>query len=404
MKKYCNITPEGTRDLLFEECIAHRNVEHMLAAVFESRGFQEVITPGLEFFDVFSLDCAGIPQESMYKLTDHKGRLLVLRPDSTLPIARMTATRLQNEGKPLRLYYTQTVYRNNPSLMGRSDEVMQTGIELLGASGKRADLEVMVTAIEALSRCVPDFRMELGHAGFFRSLANQLPISDEIREDIRLSIESKNYSALDTILDRLEQTPAVLAIRRLPRLFGGEEVLQQAAELCPSEDTMRTLDYLKELYLALREMGLGEKLIIDLGLVQRNDYYSDIVFSGYVEGSGDAVLTGGRYDHLLEAFGAPMPAVGFGINVDALTKLMLESGNVQTRKPADVLVHGDDGFEMKALKHSAFLLKGGLRCENSVFTDRQEALQYARKKRIPRVDYVSDHIETVSVWEKGGKG
>lgn len=339
----------------------------------------------------------------MYKLTDHKGRLLVLRPDSTLPIARMTATRLQNEKRPLRLYYTQTVYRNNPSLMGRSDEVMQTGIELLGASGKRADLEVIVTAVEALSRCVPDFRMELGHAGFFRSLASQLPISDETREDIRLSIESKNYSALDTILDRLEQTPAVLAIRRLPRLFGGGEVLQQAADLCSGEDTVKTLGYLKDLYLALREIGLGEKLIIDLGLVQRNDYYSDIIFSGYVEGSGDAVLTGGRYDHLLEAFGAPMPAVGFGINVDAITKLMLESGNVQTRKPADVLIHGDDGFEMKALKHSAFLLKGGLRCENSVFPSRQEALEYARSKKIPRVDYVSENVQTVSVWEKGGK-
>ncbi|MFQ9952625.1 MAG: ATP phosphoribosyltransferase regulatory subunit, partial [Clostridium sp.] len=216
-------------------------------------------------------------------------------------------------------------------------------------------------------------------------------------------IESKNYSALDTILDRLEQTPAVLAIRRLPRLFGGEEVLQQAADLCSGEDTVKTLGYLKDLYLALREIGLGEKLIIDLGLVQRNDYYSDIIFSGYVEGSGDAVLTGGRYDHLLEAFGAPMPAVGFGINVDAITKLMLESGNVQTRKPADVLIHGDDGFEMKALKHSAFLLKGGLRCENSVFPSRQEALEYARSKKIPRVDYVSENVQTVSVWEKGGK-
>ena len=61
MKKYCNITPEGTRDLLFEECIAHRNVEHMMTSVFESSGFQEVITPGLEFFDIFSLECAGNP-------------------------------------------------------------------------------------------------------------------------------------------------------------------------------------------------------------------------------------------------------------------------------------------------------------------------------------------------------
>lgn len=394
MKKYCKITPEGTRDLLFEECIVHRNVEQMLASVFQARGFNEVITPGLEYYDVFSLGSVGIAQEFMYKLTDHKGRLMVLRPDSTLPIARLTATRLQNELKPLRLYYTQKVYRNNPSLMGRSDEVLQSGIELLGASGRRADLEVMTIAVEALSRCAPDFRIELGHAGFFRELANQLPVSDELREDIRTSIESKNYAALDTILDRLEQTPAVLAIRRLPRLFGGEEVFEEAAALCGNSAAAEKLAYLQELYHALTELGLGEKLIIDLGLVQRTDYYSDIVFSGYVEGSGDAVLTGGRYDRLLEAFDAPMPAVGLAINVDALAKLMLESGNVQPRKPADVLVHGADSFEMKALKHSAFLMKSGLKCENSIFSNMEEAISYARQRKIPRVDIVGDRIET----------
>lgn len=398
MKKYWKLTPEGTRDLLFEECLARRNVEGKLAAIFSSRGFHEVVTPGLEYYDVFSMDSVGIPQESMYKLTDHKGRLLALRPDSTLPIARMTATRLQNERLPLRLYYTQTVYHSHPSLTGRSDEIMQTGIELLGASGRRADLEVITTAVEALSSCVQDFRIELGHAGFFRALADQLPVTKEMREDIRLSIESKNYSALDMILDRLEQTPAVLAIRRLPRLFGGDEVFDDAALLCgESEQAKKTLEYLKELYRSLAALGLGEKLIIDLGLVQRNDYYSDIIFSGYVEGSGDSVLSGGRYDGLLQAFDAPMPAVGFGINVDALTKLLLDGGNVQPRKPADVLVHGDDGYEMHAMNHAAFLRKGGLRCENSVFPTREEAQAYACENRIGRIDFVCEHVETVQL-------
>lgn len=397
MKKYCKITPEGTRDLLFEECIAHRNVEHMLTSVFQSRGFNEVITPGLEFYDVFSLGSVGIGQEFMYKLTDHKGRLMVLRPDSTLPIARLTATRLQNEIKPIRLYYTQKVYRNNPSLTGRSDEVMQTGIELLGASGKRADLEAITTAVESISRCVPDFRIELGHAGFFRALANQLPISDDVREDIRTSIESKNYSALEIILDRLEQTPAVSAIRSLPRLFGGEEIFAQAASLCANSEACKPLDYLQELYHSLSILGLGDKLIIDLGLVQRNDYYSDIVFSGYVEGSGDAVLTGGRYDNLLEAFDSPMPAVGFGINVDALTKLMLDRGNVQPRKPADILVYGDDGYEIKALNHCSFLMKSGLRCENSIFQTREETIAYAKERKIKRIDFVNDNVQTMQL-------
>lgn len=398
MKRYCKIIPEGTRDLLFEECIAQRTVEHLLASVFQAHGFHEVVTPGLEFYDVFSLGSVGIPQEFMYKLTDHRGRLMVLRPDSTLPIARLTATRLQNESKPLRLYYNQTVYRNNPSLMGRSDEVTQSGIELLGVSGRRADLEVMVTAVEALSRCVPDFRIELGHAGFFRALAARLPITEELREDIRTSIESKNYSALDLILDCLEPTPEVLAIRRLPRLFGGEEVFEEAASLCGnSEQAKSTLAYLRELYHALSGLGLGENLIIDLGLVQRNDYYSDIVFSGYAEGVGDAVLTGGRYDNLLQAFGASMPAVGFAINVNALTELMLSSGNVQPRKPADVLVHGLDGYEIKALKHAAFLMKSGLRCENCILSTKEEAVHYAQIQKIDRVDLVGDRVETINL-------
>lgn len=236
------------------------------------------MTPGVEFYDVFSNPAAQIPQENMFKLSDSKGRLMVVRPDSTLPIARMTATRLQNEVLPIRLYYNQRVYRNNRGLTGRSNEVMQTGIELLGISGKRADLEIITTAIEALTRCVPDFRIELGHAGFFKALLNKLPVSDNEREDIHSFIEAKNYSALNSFLDTLEQTKAVAAIRRLPRLFGGEEVLNEASELCDDKDALRPLEYLKEIYDCLTKFGLGERLMIDLGLAQRNDYYSDIVF------------------------------------------------------------------------------------------------------------------------------
>ncbi len=399
MKKYCKTIPEGTRDLLFEECGAQRHIEHELAGVFQARGFQEVMTPGLEYYDVFSLPAAGIPQELMFKLTDHKGRLLALRPDSTLPIARLTATRLQDQPHPLRLYYIQKVYSNNPSLTGRSNEVLQTGIELLGAGGMRADLEVLSMAMEALASCVPDYRIELGHAGFFKALAARLPVGDDLREDIRVSIESKNYAALDSILDKLEQTDAVRAIRRLPRLFGGEEVFEEAAALCGE---CQPLDYLKKLYRALASMGLADKLMIDLGLVQRNDYYSDIVFSGYVEGSGDVVLSGGRYDNLLESFGAAMPAVGFGINVDALTRLAMSRGGWHS-KPAPVLVHGDEGFEIKALNHAAALRRCGVRCESSVFSTREQALQYARAQGMERVEFVGAAVETVAVKEDAAR-
>ena len=228
MGTYSKLTPKGTRDILFEECAAQREARRRLSQVFSLRGYHEVLTPGLEFFDVFNLPGAAIPQQEMYKCTDNQGRLLVLRPDSTLPIARMAASRLQQRQKPLRFYYGQTVYRNSPDLSGRNDECAQMGIELMGAQGLRADLEVIAAGVEALSTCVENFRVEIGHAGFFRALADQLPLSQGAREQLRTTIESKNYAALSELLDPLEPTPAVEAMRRLPRLFGGQEVLAQA--------------------------------------------------------------------------------------------------------------------------------------------------------------------------------
>jgi ATP phosphoribosyltransferase, regulatory subunit len=396
MKKYHKITPEGTNDLLFEDCLARKHVEKKLTEVFSSRGFHEVVTPGIEFYDVFHPEFSGIGQEIMYKTTDRRGRLIVMRPDSTMPIARLTATRLQNQPKPVRLFYTQPVYRNNPGLTGRSDETVQTGVELLGASGIRADLEVIATAVEALGKCVSNFRLELGHAGFFRALAEQLPVSDDIREDIRQAIESKNYAALDAVLDELPDSAAVTAIRRLPRLFGGEEVFAEAAPLCGDERSARTLDYLHELYRSLTELGLGQKMIIDLGLVQRNNYYSDIVFSAYVEEFGDAVLLGGRYDNLLGLFDLPMPAIGFAVNVDALSRILLKSGEAPAVQPAEILVHGESGYEIKALRYASDLAEQGRRCETSVFQTREEALAYAKTCGIRQVVFVGGTAGTAT--------
>lgn len=396
MKNYSKITPVGTKDLLFEECLANRTVSSILGNVFSHRGFHEVLTPGIEFYDLFSEEISGIPMEYMFKMSDSKGRLMVVRPDSTLPIARMVTTRLKNEQHPIRLYYNQRVYRYNPGLTGRSNEVMETGIELIGAKGKRADLETITTAIEALSKCVPDFRIELGNAAFFKILAQKLPVSDSEREEIRIFIESKNYSALNSVLDSLEQTQAVNIIRRLPRLFGGIEVLDEAYKLCDDESALKTLEYVREIYNDLLKLGLGDRLIIDLGLVQRNDYYSDIVFSGYVVGSGEPVLIGGRYDKLLDHFDAPAPAIGFGINVDALAAVMLERGNIPHKKTADILIHSKSGYEIDAIRYASTLSEANILGENSVFETEEEALAYARYKGIKKLAVVGEEIKTIN--------
>ena len=385
MKKFTKITPEGTKDFLFAECSAMDDVCGKIEAVFTTRGFKKVITPAVEFYDVFSLPCSGIEQEAMYKTTDNKGRLLVMRPDSTLPIARMVSTRLKNSLLPVRLYYKQAVYRSHPTLTGRTSENMQMGVELLGVQGIRADLEVLTTAVSAVSAVASDFRIELGHAGVFDALSDNLSIDEAYKEKIRVSIEGKNYSALNNLLDKLAPCKAVSAIRSLPSLFGGEEVFEKALDVCKGTKAVEALEYLHTLYKSLLPLDLGEKLIVDLGLVQRNDYYTGIVFSGYISGIGDAVLSGGRYDELLGEFDLPMGAAGFAIDTDAVTMKILSEGAISYSDNPDVLVYAKDGNEMRAIAMVNELNKDGVKAQFSVLPTLEATKAFADERGIAEV-------------------
>lgn len=388
MKKYLKVTPEGTKDFLFAECSAMDDICGKIEKVFTDGGFKKVITPGIEFYDVFSMPCSGISQEDMYKSTDNKGRLIVVRPDSTLPIARMVSSRLKNSIMPVRLYYKQAVYRNNPTLTGRRNEFMQMGVELLGVKGKRADLEILTTAIKSIMSVADDFRIEIGHAEVFNSLINELDIDDSYKEKIRVSIEGKNYSALNNLLDKLDSSNTVSAIRSLPSLFGGEEIFEKAKTICAETKAIPALEYLYEIYKNLSMLGLGDKLIIDLGLVQRNDYYTGVVFSGYISGIGDAVISGGRYDELLSEFDAPMGAAGFAIDTDAITIKHLTDNNTSYSDIPDVLVFAQDGKEMEAINETDKLVQSGVNARFCVLETIEEAKEFAEKMGILEIKII----------------
>ena len=190
------------------------------------------------------------------------------------------------------------------------------------------------------------------------------------------------------MLDKLEETPAVNAIRKLPGLFGGEEVFDKAAEIFRGTEAMKSLEYLKELYRELSTLNLKNKLSIDLGLVQRNDYYNGFVFCGYVEGFGDAVISGGRYDSLLERFDAPMGAAGFAINVNALAQIYLDDEKVDYDEKPDVLVFANEGNEMKAIKHTSDLINTGKKAQFCVLDSLEKAKEYAEKRGIENIEII----------------
>lgn len=386
MKNYSKITPEGTKDYLALESRAIRCAEKRLSSVFKSKGYEKVMTPTIEFFDVFNRDSSGYNPEDLYSLTDSYGRLLVLRPDSTLPIARLVSTRFRNARLPLRLYYNQNVFLRQKNLTGRSDETVQSGIELMGAYGLRADSEVITTAVEAIESCTAaDFKLEIGHAGFFKELCKKLDVDNELTDEIYDCVESRNFVSLNNILDKIGTNSVTDCIRNLPRYFGGLEVIEKAREIDLGDEGKKCLDYLKELYILLCNAGLGDKIVIDLSLVNRTNYYTGIIFKGYLQGSGVSVVSGGRYDSLGSEFGRDMPSTGFGIETGTLAGVMLSRNELDEEKLPEIVVFGEDGFVVDAIAYSKKLREEDIYCEISTFPTADETREYARSKGIKKL-------------------
>ncbi len=394
MRRYDLITPEGTRDYLFEECYVKRAAEAEIHAIFKRMGYAELITPGLEFYDVFDLNSRYFPQEELYKLTDSKGRLLVLRPDSTMPIARVVATRLKDAMLPLRLFYNQPVYRFEPSLKGRSDEIVQTGIELIGSASRMADVEIISAAVSVLSSVGVNYSLELGDVGIFRELMHSLNATPAQKEEIRSLIEEKNYPALNDLLDHMGDNRITKALKKLPTLFGGEEVFDKAAALFQDARIEMLLQQLKELYLEICELNQNGKITVDLGLVNKTDYYTGLVIKGYLEGCGEEVLSGGRYDKLLSEFGYDIPAVGMAVNVDAVASAAAKLCKPQLPTP-DVLVAAADGYEAQAVAVAEKFRREGRIVEHALFSDMELVHEYARDKNIGKIIIVSEEITEV---------
>lgn len=202
-------------------------------------------------------------------------------------------------------------------------------------------------------------------------------------------MEQKNFVALNSVLDTLGGDRVAETIRNLPRMFGGSEVIEKAMTLCKSDKAQSSLNYLDKLYKKLGGASGGDNLIIDLSLVHRSNYYTGIVFRGYTEGSGAPVLQGGRYDGLIKEFGEDLPAIGFGVQTDDLARAALMRGEIEPQKASEVLVFGEDGYELAAVNLVRELSQKGVKSENSLCESRDEALKYAKERGIKKLFVIS---------------
>jgi ATP phosphoribosyltransferase regulatory subunit len=305
--------PSGTRDVLPDEMRELRAVTDRIRDVFEQAGYGEVATPALEYESTFArTDMAG--SRPAYRVFDEQGNVLVLRPDMTIPIARLVATRYAGSEPPLRFCYFAHAYRGVRPQRGQSREFLQAGVELIGSPGSKGTAEALSVLCAALDAAgLETYRIGLGDAALYPALLEALGVAPEQREIILAELVEGDFVGVEREVRALGLAEDVVALLlRVPQTRGGVEVFDGLeGALHDALGGMRDV-------LALLAPEVAARIIFDLGLVRSIGYYTGAVFQVYDPAYGVPLGSGGRYDELLGEFGRPLPAVGFALNVERL--------------------------------------------------------------------------------------
>lgn len=327
-------TPEGVRDIYNSECRKKLTVQETLHDMLRVYGYQDIQTPTFEYVDVFREEIGTISTRELYKFFDRDGNTLALRPDITPSIARAAATLFESEDFPIRLCYVGNTFINHSSYLGKPKENTQLGAELIGLDSIEADAEMIAMVVDGLKKVgLMEFQVSIGHVDFIQSLMDSTGLPKEKKEEIHTLISNRNYFGVEEILDQAKVPGSVKrAFRELPELMGDVEILDQAISVAPSVNAKFAVSYLQELYEMLKMYGVADHVIFDLSMNGSYGYYTGIIFRAYTYGTGDAVVRGGRYNHLLEKFGKNTPSVGFAIIIDELlSALSRQKIKIETR-------------------------------------------------------------------------
>ena len=312
------ITPSGFRDVLADEAAERERIARRVQDLFARQGYVPIETPTLESMAV--MEAGGRMPSSPFKFFDATGNLVAMRPDVTLQVARMCATRLAGVTEPLRFRYMQRVFRDTGAQLNADvREQKQIGIECIGTSGPAADAEVVGLFAQALEVAgVTDFKLSLATVGVMRALLEESSAPQRWKDELLEAFHRSNFVDIDRLLDEAERNGSKFApvIREISQLRGGIEAIGRARELTSPLGCDGALAEFEEVYELLAEAGLAQRILIDFSVMSSFDYYTGIVFEAFAPGVGSPIGSGGRYDKLLGVYGVDRPAAGFAFYLE----------------------------------------------------------------------------------------
>ncbi len=312
------VTPAGFRDVLSDEACMRERIARDVQACFAARGYLPIETPTLEVMDV--MRAGGRMPGSPFKFFDASGDLLAMRPDVTLQVARMCATRLAGQPGPFRFRYMQRVFREAEGRMqAQAREMTQIGVECIGEAGPQADAEVVELMAEALELAgARGCKLALATVGVLRALLAASGASAQWTEQVLAAFHASNFVEVDRLTGEAAAVPPVFAaaIRALPRIRGGREAVEEVRALVAPLGCEDGLDDFARTCDLLAEAGLADRILVDFSVMSSFDYYTGIVFEAYAPELGTPLGSGGRYDNMIGSYGESRPAAGFAFSLE----------------------------------------------------------------------------------------
>ncbi len=357
-------TPDGVRDIYKDECERKLKIQDALHGVLKLYGCRDIETPTFEFFDVFSRDVGTTPSRELYKFFDKEGNTLVLRPDITPSIARAASKYLDDTEDITRLCYVGNTFINHSSYQGRLKETTHLGAEVIGgASDVQTDAETIAMVVDCLKKAgLERFQISIGHVEYYRSIVRGTEIPEETEAELIDYISNRNFFGVESLTASLPISDAGReALRALPSLFGGVEVLDRAEKLAERAGAGCAVTKLRQVYRLLEHYGVAQYISFDLSMMSSYNYYTGIFFRGYTYGTGDALVRGGRYDGLLEHFGKKAPAIGFVVVVDELLSALARQDIAVETEPEPVRIVYSEKEDARAIRLACAMRGDGRR-------------------------------------------
>ena len=349
-------TPRGFRDVLPTEAAWRYSISSAVRERFAAWGYLPIETPAAELLDVLRMAGKLDDTSSQYVdahnapflFFDGDNNLLALRPDMTIPVARLAATHLSEKPGPFRLHYAQSVFSEKESTYGQDRQFTQLGIECIGAGGYVADAEVLCVLFEAIEAAgVEDFTVAIGTVGVLNALVAGASEDETWKSEVLRAFHASDIVTIDGLAEDARAKPIYgQAIAKLARVRGGQEAFdacERIANPLGCEDGLS--DLRRTFELVTRNCKAGT-LMVDFSIVSSFDYYTGMVFKAYAPQVPQSVASGGRYDTTLEAFGRKEPAAGFAIGLERLLAAVEAQGGMPPGVEPDETVFDKDPAAM----------------------------------------------------------